>query len=51
MKQVGKAQTQTPSCYNILEEHFYSGPLKELIVNETSVGENIEIDPEVYSSK
>ena len=47
MKQVGKARTGTPSCYNILEEYSYSGSLEELIVNETSVVEDIKIDPEV----
>ena len=47
MRQVGKELTKTPTCCNILEEHSYSRPLEDNIFNETSVGESIEIDPEV----
>ena len=47
MRQVGKEQINTPICYNILEEQSYSRPLKDVMFNETSVGESIKIDPEV----
>ena len=46
MRQVGKERSKA-AIYNVLEEHSYSRPLVESILNETSVGESITIDPEV----
>ena len=51
MKQTGKqrVKTETPS-FDILEEHSYSRRLDKVFIDETRVGENIEIDPEFFDA-
>ena len=45
MTKVGKLRSKTPKTYDVLDEHFYSRHPDTVLMDDTSIGQNCEIDP------
>lgn len=48
MSKVGKLRSRkTPETYDVLDEHFYSRHPHIVLMDDTSIGQNCEIDPQL----